>query len=171
MIFGRIAKMMVRGEIMYVEHWRVTRSILENDLIYLENSVGFKEWATDILELENIYELNRLVHSLNQKEQSREKTVEDSIDVQLYHIERALRTSDQILLTLREAHLKLTNDVAEMKRQHQQHIAALIAELDRCKIELGEEPTGGWDEWAKHQRPVSEETAQKIDDALGIVRK
>ena len=40
------------------------------------------------------------------------------------------------------------------------------AEIDRDLIEEGKEPVGGWDEWAKHQRPVSKEKEAEIEKAL-----
>lgn len=39
-------------------------------------------------------------------------------------------------------------------------------EIDLELIEAGQEPVGGWDEWAKHQRPVSKEKEQEIEAAL-----
>lgn len=168
MIYGRIAKMMVRGKICFVEHWRTTRALMEQDSLILEKGVGFKGWAGDIREVENIYVLNREVHVLNMEEEKREKTVFDRVEESLYHIERALRTSDQIILTLREAHLKLTEDFAEMQAQNKSEIASLTAKLNRYEIEAGEEPTGGWDNWASHQKPVSPEVEKQINEALGL---
>lgn len=170
MIYGRIAKMMVRGKICFVEFWRPTRELMEQDSIILQRNIGFKEWTGDVQEVENIYALNRQVHVLNMEEAQREKTVIDHVAESLYHVERAIRTSEQIILTLREAHLNLTGHFAEMQNQHKKELAALTAELDRYKIEVGEEPTGGWDEWAKHQKPVDSATEKRIDEALGIVR-
>lgn len=40
------------------------------------------------------------------------------------------------------------------------------AEIDLDRIEAGQEPVGGWDEWAKHQRPVSKEKEEAIEKAL-----
>lgn len=170
MIYGRIAKMMVRGQIRFVEFYRTTRELMAQDSAILERNIGFKEWVGEIQEIENIYALNHQVHVLNMKEAQREKTVIDHVAESLYHVERALRTSEQVILTLREAHLNLTGHFAVMQNQHQKELAALTAELDRYKIEVGEEPTGGWDEWAKHQKPVDPATEKQIDEALGIVR-
>lgn len=38
--------------------------------------------------------------------------------------------------------------------------------IDLELIEAGLEPVGGWEEWAKHQRPVSAEKEQEIEKAL-----
>lgn len=38
------------------------------------------------------------------------------------------------------------------------------------RMENGLPPLEGWDEWAKHQKPVSEEHSKEVDKALGIVR-
>lgn len=43
-------------------------------------------------------------------------------------------------------------------------------EINEELMENGLPPVEGWEEWAKHQKPVSEEHSKEVDKALGIVR-